>query len=90
MGMSTINLGKSVSQVKQASKERKFVWPRGQFLDSHVFAWRAVFTCRFWTTREEMSVGKRTNHVGLEGNHCWVVFYVEKEACVPVNRVVSL
>jgi hypothetical protein len=37
-----------------------------------------------------MSVGKRTNHVGLEGNHCWAVFYVEKEACVPVNRVVSM
>jgi hypothetical protein len=44
----------------------------------------------FRTTREEMSVGKSTNHVGLEGNHCWVVFYVEKEACVPVNQVVSL
>jgi hypothetical protein len=33
---------------------------------------------------------KSTIHVGLEGSHCWVLFYVEKEAFVPINRVVSL
>jgi len=37
-----------------------------------------------------MNVGKIMNYVGLEGNHCWVVFYVEKEAYVPVNQVVSM
>jgi hypothetical protein len=51
MGMSTIILGKSVSQVKKENKERKFVWPRGQFLDSHVFGWRTVFTCSFWAAK---------------------------------------
>ena len=59
-------------------------------MDSHIFAWRVVFTCIFWTTREERSVGKNTNHVGLEGNHCWDVFYVEKEARVPINRSIIL
>jgi hypothetical protein len=76
--MSTISLGKSISQVKQANKEKKCVWPREQFLDSHVFAWKTVFTCRFWATREELSAGKRTNHDMLEGNHDWVVDMLEK------------
>jgi hypothetical protein len=51
---------------------------------------KTSFTCRFFTTREELSVEKRTNHVVLEGNHYLVVFYVEKEAFVLVNRVVIL
>jgi hypothetical protein len=50
----------------------------------------SVFTSRFWTAREELSVGKSTNHVVLEGIHCLVVFYAEKEACVPIKWVVSL
>jgi hypothetical protein len=86
MGMSKINLGKSVRQFKQANKVNKFVWPRWWFLDNHFFAWRSVFTCRFWTTREEMGVGKRTNHARIEGNHFWVVLYIEKEVCVPINQ----
>jgi hypothetical protein len=31
----------------------------------------------FWAAREELSVGKSTNHVVLEGSHYWVVFMLE-------------
>ena len=44
-----------------------------------------MFTCSFWVAKKELSVGKGTNHVVFEGSHCWVVFYVEKEARVPIN-----
>jgi hypothetical protein len=38
-----------------------------------------------------MSVDKSTNHVGFEGSHCWaMLFYVEKEVCVPIIHVVNL
>jgi hypothetical protein len=39
----------------------------------------------FGQQRKSMRDGKRTNHGILEGSHCLVVFYVEKEACVPVK-----
>jgi hypothetical protein len=58
---------------------------RSQFLHAET-----IFTCIFWVAKGELSVGKSTNHVILEGNHCWVVFYARKEACVPVKWVVSL
>jgi hypothetical protein len=32
----------------------------------------------FGQQRGELSVGKITNHVVLEGNHCWVVVMLEK------------
>jgi hypothetical protein len=40
--------------------------------------WGQFFTCSFWATRGELSVGKSTNHVVLEGNHYWVVVMLEK------------
>jgi hypothetical protein len=44
----------------------------------------------FRATKEELSVGESTNHVVIEGNHCWVVCYSINEACVPIKHNVSM
>jgi hypothetical protein len=67
MGMGTINLEKSVSQVSKQTKRGNAYGQGDNFLDNDVFAWGTVFACRFWTTREEMSAKKSTNHDGIEG-----------------------
>jgi len=36
---------------------------------------RQFFACIFWAAREDLSVGKRTNHDMFERIHFWVVFY---------------
>jgi hypothetical protein len=38
---------------------------------------RYFLHANFWTTREEISNGKRTIHVVLEDNHYWVVFMLK-------------
>jgi hypothetical protein len=54
MGLSTISLGKCETQAR--NKERKFIWVEGDELDIHIFAWRAIFACKFWDKKGEQSV----------------------------------
>jgi hypothetical protein len=41
-----------------------------------------VLHAEFWATKRELSVGKSTIHVVLEGNHCCVMVMLEK---IPVH-----
>jgi hypothetical protein len=52
--------------------------------------YRKNFYMQILVAREELIVGKRTNHVVLEGIHGLVVFYGEKDSCVSVKWVVIL
>jgi hypothetical protein len=44
-----------------------------------------VFACIFWATKEELSVGKSTNHVVIEGSRFLTICYVGNETCMPVE-----
>jgi len=63
--MSIIILEKSVSQVSK--EEEKNILERRDNFYRHIL-----------DKREELSVGKITRHVFIEGIHCWVVVMLKK------------